>query len=337
MKAVVQTAVGEPADVLDPIDIGEPAQLAPGEVLVDVTLAPVHHGDLQLIRAQPGIPDDTGPVRRGSEAAGIVRGLGAGAEAHGGLKVGDRVIAVPAAGSWAESVVIPASAAIPVPPGLDDETAAQLMINYVAARMILRGLRKSVPEDELRKGAILVTGAGSVVAQLLLHMLMREGSAPIGLSRGRASARRVMAALDGAKVAATEDADWPSQVASLAEDRKIVGVLDCVSGGLVREYAPLLSNDAAIVTYGALGGADIGIGAPDIVARQFVIRGVVFTRWFTDLSPDEQAADIRSAIQLATELPPLFRTGGVYPLAEVRNAVAAVEAPQRDGFIFLRP
>ena len=336
MKAVVQNAVGEPTDVLDPIEIRGPAQLAPGEVLVDVTLAPVHHGDLQLIRALPDIPKDTDPIRRGSEAVGIVRRLGAGAEAHGDLKVGDRVIAFPSAGAWAESIVIPASAAIPVPSSLDDETAAQLMINYVTALMILRGLRKSVSEDLLRKGAMLVTGAGSVVAQLL-HMLVREGLAPIGLSRGRASAARVMAALDGAKIAATEDTDWSTQVASLAEDRKIVEVLDCVSGGRVGEYAPLLSDDAAIIAYGALGGADLGIGAPDIVARQFVIRGVVFTRWFTDLTTDQKAADIRSAIQLAMDLPSLFRTSGVYPLADVRNAVAAVEAPQRDGFIFLKP
>ncbi|WP_177228425.1 hypothetical protein [Roseovarius indicus] len=46
---------------------------------------------------------------------------------------------------------------------------------------------------------------------------------------------------------------------------------------------------------------------------------------------------IRSAIQLATDLPSLFRASGVYPLADIRNAVAAAEAPRRDGFIFLKP
>ena len=337
MKAVVQNAVGEPADVLVPAEIESPGPLSPGDVLVDVTLAPVHHGDLQLIRARPGIPEDTGHVRHGSEAVGIVRALGAQADAQGTLKIGDRVIAFPTAGSWADSVVIPASAAIPIPPVLDDETAAQLMINYVTARMILRGLRRSVPADVLRDGSVLVTGAGSVVAQLLLHMLERERLSPIGLARGRSSAERVMGALDGVGVAATEDADWQEQVTSLAGDKKIVGVLDCVSGTLMEKYAQLLSDDAEIVTYGALGGAELGLGAPDIVARQFVIRGVVFTRWFTDLSPEEQAADIQSAIQLASDLPSLFKTAGVFPLAKIREAVSAVEAPNRDGFIFLGP
>lgn len=337
MKAVVQTALGEPEDVLEPIRVKSPDQLLPDEVMIDVTLAPVHHGDLQLIRTQPDIPQDTGYVPRGTEAIGIVRALGAGAKAASDLKVGDRVIAFPAFGSWAETVVIPASAAIRVPQALGDEIAAQLMINHVTARMILRGLRESVSEDVLSKGAVLVTGAGSVVAQLLLHMLDSEGYAPIGLARSKASAARVISALKGAKVAATEDKDWQAQVTSLAHDRKIVGVLDCVSGGLVGEYAPLLSDDAAIVTYGALGGTSLGIGAPEIVARQFVIRGVVFNRWFTDVSPEERAADIRSAMQLASALPSVFRTGGVYSLDDVRNAVATVEEPNRDGFIFLRP
>ena len=73
------------------------------------------------------------------------------------------MIGFPAAGSWAESVAIPASAAIPVPPDLEDHIAAQLFVNYVTARMVLHGLRKSAPDEVLRKGAVLVTGASTRV------------------------------------------------------------------------------------------------------------------------------------------------------------------------------
>lgn len=336
MKAVVQTAPGEPADVLELIYI-EDHQPAPEEVLIDVKLAPVHHGDLQLTRAQPNIPEDVGYVRRGSEAVGIVRALGSEVEAQGKLKVGDRVIGFPAIGSWAESVAIPASAAIPVPPELGDEVAAQLFINYVTARMILRGLRKSVSDEVLRDGAVLVTGASTVVARLLLHFLNKEGLKPIGLARSTASAKRVATELAGVRMAATEDADWQTQVTSLAAGKKIVGVLDCVSGPLVGDLAPLLADDAAIITYGALGGSELGIGASEIVGRQFVIRGVTFVRWFSELSQDEQINDIRSAIKLAGELPFLFKVGGVYSLADFQEAISAVEAPNRDGFVFIKP
>lgn len=336
MKAVIQNTLGEPADVLKLIDIDD-HQPAPGEVLIDVELAPVHHGDLQLTRAQPNIPENVGFVRRGSEAVGIVRALGSEVEGQGNLKVGDRVIGFPAIGSWAESVAIPASAAIPVPPELSDEVAAQLLINYVTARMILRGLRKSVPDEVLRDGAVLVTGASTVVARLLLHFLDKEGLKPIGLARSTASAKRVATELAGVQVGATEDADWQTQVTSLAAGKKIVGVLDCVSGSLVGDLVPLLADDAAIVTYGALGGGMLGIGAPEIVGHQFVIRGVTFVPWFSELSQDEQINDIRSAIKLAGELPFLFKVGGVYGLADYQRAISAVEAPNRDGFVFIKP
>ena len=336
MKAVIQSAIGEPADVLKLAEIKDD-QPAPGEVLIDVKLTPVHHGDLQQTRSQSDIPEDVGYVRRGSEAVGIVRALGSDVEGQGKLKVGDRVIGFPASGSWAESVAVPGSAAIPIPPELSDEVAGQLLINYVTARMVMRGLRKSVPDDVLSEGAVLVTGASTVVARLLLHFLDKEGIKPIGLARSTASAKRVTHELAGVEVTATEDADWRTHVTFLAAGKKIVGVLDCVSGALVGDFAPLLANEAAIVTYGALGGSKLGIGAFEIVGRQLVIRGVVFVRWFSELSQEEQTDDIQSAIRLAGELPSLFKVAGVYTLADFQRAISAVEAPNRDGFVFIKP
>lgn len=337
MKAVVQNALGEPAGVLKLLEIAEYGQPAPTEVLIDVSLAPVHHGDLQLTQAQTDIPTDPGYVRRGSEAVGVIRALGSEIAGRSEFKVGDRVIGFPATGSWAQSVAIPATAAIPVPPHLGDEVAAQLLINYVTARMILRGMRKSVSDEVLRDGVVLVTGASSVVARLLLHLLGEDGVGRIGLTRSMESAKRVATELRDVQVAATEDAEWRGQITSVANGRKIVAVLDCVSGQLTGDLAPLLADDAAIVTYGALGGATLGIGAPEIVGRQLVIRGVVFVRWFTELSPAEQAADIESAMKLATEMPSFFKVAGIFSLADFREAISAVEAPNRDGFVFIKP
>ncbi|MDR7156688.1 NADPH:quinone reductase-like Zn-dependent oxidoreductase [Sphingobium xenophagum] len=337
MKAIVQSALGEPATVLKLIDIQDTPQPGPEEVLMDVKLASVHHGDLGMTRFQPSIPEDVGYVRRGSEAVGIVRALGFEVEGQGNLKVGDRVIGFPALGSWAESVAIPALTAIPVPPEVGDEVAAQLLINYVTARMILRGLRKTVSDEVLGGGAILVTGASTVVARLLLHFLNKEGLKSIGLARSAVSAKRVADEQRGVQVAATEDADWQAQVTSIAAGRKIVGVLDCVSGAVVEDIVPLLADDAAIITYGALGGGQLGVNLPNIINRQFVIRGVTFGRWFYEVPREEQINDIQSAFKLADELPSLFKVGGIYSLADFQQAIAAVEAPNRDGFVFLKP
>lgn len=337
MRAIVQTTLAEPGDALTLKELGAEAELAPGEVLIDVALAPVHHGDLHLIRTLPEIPAQPGFVRRGSEAVGTICAVGEDVAKQGELKVGSRVVGFPAIGAWADRVAVPAYSIIPIPDDLGDEAAAQLFINYVTARMILRGLRKSVPEAVLSKGAVLVTGASTVVARLVLHFLSSEGTHAIGLARTEASAQRVQSEVSGVPVAATANADWKSQVAAHAGERPIVGVADCVSGALVGELVPLLADDCAIVTYGDLGGGPIGLTGFDVSEHQFVVRGVTFVRWFMEASPSEQAADIAAAIALARDLPTLFTASNVFPLTQFQDAVAAVEAPNRNGFVFLAP
>src|SRR5580704_14101665 len=120
MKAIVQNAVGEPNSALALNEIGEQAELASNEVLIEVNLSPVHHGDLHLIRSLRGIPDEPGYARRGSEAVGIVRAVGEDIAKQGNLKIGARVVGLPAIGAWAERVVIPAFSAIPIPDDLSD-------------------------------------------------------------------------------------------------------------------------------------------------------------------------------------------------------------------------
>ncbi len=79
------------------------------------------------------------------------------------------------------------------------------------------------------------------------------------------------------------------------------------------------------------------MGPAEIVGLRLVIRGDTFGRWFTDLSPDQQVDDIRSAFAVAGELPSLSRVGSVHDLADLKKAIAAVEAPGRQGFVFVRP
>lgn len=334
MKAVVQNAQGEPADVLEMVEVDHDRPGA-GEVLIDVSLAPVHHGDLHLIRSQSRVGD--GHLRRGSECLGIVREIGPGVRDRLAFEIGDRVIGFPAQGAWAESVVIQADAAIAVPPETGDEVAAQLLINFISAGMILRGLRASASHQALHDGMVLVTGASTVVSRILLSLLEDEGIATIGLTRSAASAHRVAAELEGVRLVATEDADWQSRIASLTLDREIVGVLDCVSGSLVEEFAPLLTDDAAVVTYGGLDGNKLAISALDLVDRQLLFRGVTFGRWFSEVSRVDQLADVRSAFEFAARKPWLFKTGGIFGLADFQEAISAVEAPNRDGFVFIRP
>jgi NADPH:quinone reductase-like Zn-dependent oxidoreductase len=57
----VYTEAGDPAEVVKLIDVAEPRDPGPGQVLVRVTLFPIHWGDLQAIQ----LASPTGQVRAG--------------------------------------------------------------------------------------------------------------------------------------------------------------------------------------------------------------------------------------------------------------------------------
>ena len=124
MKAVVCKAWGLP-ETLVIEDVPTPVPQA-GEVLVTIHAASVNYPDVLMIQKkyqiQPALP-----FIPGSEVAGVVSALGEGVT---NVKLGDRVIAFCSLGGFAEAVVVKAAGLIPIPPELDDATAASFTLVY---------------------------------------------------------------------------------------------------------------------------------------------------------------------------------------------------------------
>lgn len=104
----VYTEAGDPADVVKLISVDEPRDPDPGQVLIRVTLFPIHWGDLQAI--QLALP--TGQVRTGVEATGVVEKVGSGVH-H--VTPGARVSVFPQPGAWAERITANAQFVVPFP------------------------------------------------------------------------------------------------------------------------------------------------------------------------------------------------------------------------------
>ncbi len=80
-------------------------------------------------------PQPNLPFTPGSEGAGEVVALGEGVS---GLSVGDRVAYAGPIGSYAEERNIPADRVVTLPPGIDDQTAAAMMLQGMTTRYLLR-------------------------------------------------------------------------------------------------------------------------------------------------------------------------------------------------------
>lgn len=157
MRAIQATAPGGP-DVLSPADVPAPRP-APGQVVVRVEAAGVNFID--TYRRSGVYPMDF-PHVVGTEGAGTVTAVGDGA----GFAVGDRVAWMAgASGSYAEQVSVRADTAVPVPAGVELETAAALMLQGTTAHYLVDS---TFP---VRPGQTVLVHAGAGGVGLLLTQL----------------------------------------------------------------------------------------------------------------------------------------------------------------------
>src|SRR5258708_4060193 len=125
MRALQQTTLNGPQDLRLITDAPVPVP-GPGEVLIRVTAAGVNFGDISQARGT-FLGGPRPPYLAGFEAAGEIAAVG---EAVTGLEPGVRVIGVGiGGGAFAEDMVLPAAAAVPVAAGWAEEPARGLGVN----------------------------------------------------------------------------------------------------------------------------------------------------------------------------------------------------------------
>jgi NADPH2:quinone reductase len=124
MKAVVCTAWGMP-DSLVVKELPE-AVAGPGQVAIDIKAAGVNFPDVLIIQGKYQFKPEL-PFTPGSELAGVVSAVGPDVTA---FRAGDKVIAFTSIGAFAEQIVVPVQAVMPMPPGMDFDTAAAITLTY---------------------------------------------------------------------------------------------------------------------------------------------------------------------------------------------------------------
>ena len=171
---IIVTHYGGP-DALRVVQEECPAPKA-GEVRVRVQAAGVSLPD---IMAREGVHPETPPVpfTPGWDLVGVVDQLGDGVS---GIKLGQRVAAMPIHGAYAEFVCLPQGELIPVPSGLDATEAVSLVLNYITAYQMLHRSAKVKPGQRA-----LVHGAAGGVGTALLQLGRPAGLAMYGTCSSR--------------------------------------------------------------------------------------------------------------------------------------------------------
>jgi NADPH2:quinone reductase len=326
MRALQQTSLNGPQDLRLITEAPVPTP-GPGEVLIRVTAAGVNFVDISQARGTfPGGPQP--PYLAGIEAAGEVTAVGEGVT---GLQPGAHVIGVGiTGGAFAEYLVLPAAAAVPVPSGWTDEQALGLVVNWPTALAALK------PLGGITAGqVVLIHAAAGGTGQAAVRMAKHYGATVIATaSPGKHEAVR---ALGADHVLDSRSTDLAAEILRLTAGVGADLVLEAVGGAtLAASLAATKRVTGRVVVYGVPGG-EAAITNRDLVYRHQVhVIGLNI------------GILIRSAPQIfgevMGELFGLIAAGVIspgrpttYPLADGPKALAALEARATVGKLALLP
>ncbi|WP_207400833.1 zinc-binding dehydrogenase [Actinomadura roseirufa] len=246
----------------------------PGEVLVRLRAAGLNHRDLFLADARTAADP---AVTLGSDGAGVVEAAGPGAAAAPGAEVVinpcigwddpddvpevPEILGVPADGTFAEYVVVPARNVAPKPAHLDWAEAAALPLAGLTA------YRALFTRGGLRAGEhVLLPGIGGGVATLALAMAKAAGATVTVTSRVPDKLR--LARGLGADHALGSGDDWSAAPGGPADL-----VVDGVGSATFAAGVAALRPGGRLVSLGATTGADVPLSLRDLFFRQISVLG----------------------------------------------------------------
>jgi len=222
MRAVLCEAWGEPEGLrLGEVDAPEPG---PGEVRLAVHAAGVNFADILMVagKYQEKPPF---PFTPGLEAAGVVEAVGSKVTR---IAPGDRVLALPASGAFAEAALAREDSVFAIPDAMDFVTAAGFAVTYGTAQGALDW------RAQLRPGELLlIHGAAGGAGLATVEVGKAMGATVIATARGA----------EKLKVAEAHGADYLIDTAT--EDIR----------ARVKEVAAGLGKQGAEVVFDPVGGA----------------------------------------------------------------------------------
>jgi NADPH2:quinone reductase len=173
MRAVLCEAWGEPEVLrLGEVEVRSPG---PGEVRLAVHAAGVNFADILMVAGQYQEKPPF-PFTPGLEAAGVVEAVGEGVTR---VAPGDRVLALPGTGAFAEATLVGGDGVFKIPDAMDFVTAAGFAVAYGTAQGAL-DWRAHLQPSEL----LLVHGAAGGAGLATVEVGKAMGATVIATARG---------------------------------------------------------------------------------------------------------------------------------------------------------
>jgi len=325
MKSARLSHFGKPAEVIELVDMDDPGAPGEDEVTIDVIACPINPADVLMLEGRYGASPPKLPLTPGAEGLGRIARAGAGVK-H--VKPGDLVL-VPGPGTWRERMTAPAKALWALRSKADPHQLAMLRVNPATAYLMLHDY---VPPQAA--SWVIQNAANSGVGHCLVRLAKQAGVKTLNVVRRESLAAPLKAY--GADVVLVDGPDLDARARAATGGAPLLLAIDAVGGSATQRLARCVDEKGVVVNYGLLSGEPCMIDGRDTVFRDVSLRGFWLRRWFSETQPAEIG-------KLYAKLAGLIEDGTlevdieqVYPLAQIKNAVAHAAREGRAGKILLR-
>jgi NADPH:quinone reductase-like Zn-dependent oxidoreductase len=304
-----------------PLELPPPAA---GQALVAMLASPINPANLLTLTGEYGMLPPL-PAVGGSEGVGRVAALGAGVDA---LAVGQLVLLPRGSGTWVTHLLAEARALVPLPEVPDPLQLAMLSINPATASLMLTEFVTLAAGDWVIQN-VANSGVGSYVMQLA----KRRGLRTVNLVRRESAVAATKE--QGGDIVVVDGDGIAGRVSEATGGAAIRLGIDAVGGAATDRLAQCLSEGGTLVNYGMMSGEPCQITPGSLVFRDITLRGFWLAKWFREASRDAQRALYGELTQLVASGALHARIHATYPVARIREAVAAASAGERDGKILV--
>jgi len=239
MKAVIQHEFGD-ASVLTYTDVAVP-KLGDNEVLIKVAYTSVNYADIKKRTGNKG--EGNFPLMVGLDAAGTIEEV----SPRSNFAKGDRVIAFPKNGSYAEYVVANQQLVFKIPDCLSFEQAASMPTVSILSYMLLHEIGQVKETD-----TIVIHSAAGGVGSMLVQLAKVTGVGKIIGTVGNLNKESYVKSL-GADVVCTYDS-FVEEVLKETNDLGATIIFDSVAGEVTSKSLQCLKLYGTLVQFGNSSG-----------------------------------------------------------------------------------
>jgi len=322
MRALVCEQYGPPGDLV----IQEWPDPAPGEgeVLIDIRAAGINFPDVLSIAGTYQVKTPL-PFIPGNEVAGVVSAVGG---ASSRFKPGDRVIATPSGGAFAEKCTVSENLCLPLPASMDFEQGAGFTLTYATSYHAYRQSTLLKPGE-----TVLVLGAAGGVGITAVELAKAAGAKVIAAASSEEKLQFTKEA--GADVTINySTTSLRDAVKELTGGNGVDVVYDPVGGELAQQALRSLAWHGRYLVIGFACGDIPSLPANIALLKEASIIGVWWGTW-ASRNPADSKRNMLELAAMVEEGKIRPRVTETYSLDRFEDAFACITERRARGKVIL--